>query len=168
MAFSLLVTLDGSPWSEGILDAAERVAREAHAKVYLLRLFSPVHDVGRAGVRPASGPTSSAMYAEAVPPPTDVQPVEASTQAAERSDAEALAYLRPIAARFEGLEVEPMVRESADLAQDICTTAERLGVDLIAMATHGRTGLAHALLGSVAEAVVRSGGTPVLLVRPAP
>ncbi len=167
MAFSLLVTLDGSTWSEGILDAAARLAHESHAKVYLLRLYAPVHDVSRPGVTPASGQMSSAMYAGAVPPETHVQQVEATTQAAERGDAEALAYLTPIAARFTGLAVEPIARESAHPAQDIITTAERLGVDLIAMATHGRTGVAHALLGSVAEAVVRSGGIPVLLVRPA-
>jgi nucleotide-binding universal stress UspA family protein len=167
MAFSMLVTLDGSAWSEGILEAAEQLARESHAKVYLLRLFAPVHDVGRLGIAPASGQISTAMYADVPPPATDVHEMEATTQAAARGDAEALAYLQPIVTRFAGLEAEPIVRESAHPARDIIATAERLGVNLIAMTTHGRTGLAHALLGSVAEEVVRSGGIPVLLVRPA-
>jgi nucleotide-binding universal stress UspA family protein len=165
MAFSMLVTLDGSIWSEGILDAAARVAQETHAKVYLLRLFEPVHGVGQAVAGPEPGSVSSAMYAGAVPPEAHTREVETTTQAAERGDAEALAYLTPIAGRFAGLAVEPIARESAHPAQDIIATAERLGVDLIAMATHGRSGLAHVLLGSVAEAVIRTGRTPVLLVR---
>jgi hypothetical protein len=40
-----------------------------------------------------------------------------------------------------------------------------LGVDLIVMGSHGRTGIAHVLLGSVAEAVVRTAPCPVLTVR---
>jgi hypothetical protein len=39
-------------------------------------------------------------------------------------------------------------------------------VDLIVMATHGRTGLVHVLCGDVAESVLRSGVAPVLLVHP--
>ncbi len=47
----------------------------------------------------------------------------------------------------------------------ILTEAERLGVDLIVMGTHGRIGRLHALLGSVAEGVVRNAPCPVLTVR---
>jgi nucleotide-binding universal stress UspA family protein len=39
-------------------------------------------------------------------------------------------------------------------------------VDLIVMATHGRTGLSHALMGSVTEKVVRKASCPVLSIRP--
>jgi nucleotide-binding universal stress UspA family protein len=47
----------------------------------------------------------------------------------------------------------------------ILEVAKELGADLIVMGTHGRTGLAHVLLGSVAEHVVRYGQRPVLTVR---
>lgn len=50
-------------------------------------------------------------------------------------------------------------------SQVIVDTAKRSGVDLIVMATHGRTGLAHMLIGSVAERVVRSAHCAVLTVR---
>jgi nucleotide-binding universal stress UspA family protein len=56
-------------------------------------------------------------------------------------------------------------------ASRIVEYAQRRGVDLIVMGTHGRTGLSAALLGSVAEAVVRRAPCPVLTVpatRPAP
>jgi nucleotide-binding universal stress UspA family protein len=47
---------------------------------------------------------------------------------------------------------------------DICRVAEEENVDLIVMGSHGRTGLAHVLLGSVAERVVRHAPCPVLVV----
>ena len=47
---------------------------------------------------------------------------------------------------------------------NIVEMAEREGVDMIIMATHGRTGLDHMLLGSVAEKVVARAGCPVLVI----
>jgi universal stress protein A len=49
--------------------------------------------------------------------------------------------------------------------QEIVTSTQESEADLIILATHGRTGLSHALLGSVAERVVRHGPCPVLVVR---
>src|SRR5262249_27461371 len=49
--------------------------------------------------------------------------------------------------------------------QVIAATAKKVRADLIIMATHGRTGLAHMVLGSVAEKVVRTATCPVLTVR---
>lgn len=50
--------------------------------------------------------------------------------------------------------------------REIITFAQEEGVDLIVMATHGRTGLAHVFLGSVAEKVVHHSTIPVLTVKP--
>ena len=52
--------------------------------------------------------------------------------------------------------------------QEILAAASELGADLVVMGTHGRRGLAHALLGSVAEKVVRLSPVPVLTARPPP
>jgi nucleotide-binding universal stress UspA family protein len=49
---------------------------------------------------------------------------------------------------------------------EICHRAHKIGADLIVIGTHGRTGLSHVLLGSVAEKVVRRSPCPVLTVRP--
>ena len=47
----------------------------------------------------------------------------------------------------------------------IARVATEIGADFIAIGTHGRKGMAHALMGSVAEAVLRASSVPVLLVR---
>jgi universal stress protein A len=58
------------------------------------------------------------------------------------------------------------IMETSDRpANTITAYANRNGIDLIVMGTHGRTGLAHVLMGSVAEQVVRTAPCPVLTVR---
>lgn len=54
---------------------------------------------------------------------------------------------------------------SSNAADGICNYAAKEGIDLIVLSTHGRTGLAHLLIGSVAEKVVRHAPCPVLTVR---
>src|SRR5476651_131525 len=49
---------------------------------------------------------------------------------------------------------------------EIIQYARKHNIDLIVLATHGRTGLAHVMMGSVAESVVRTAPCPVLTVRP--
>lgn len=51
-------------------------------------------------------------------------------------------------------------------AVEVLRAAERFGADLIVMATHGRKGFKHLVLGSVAESVVREAPCPVLTMRP--
>lgn len=59
------------------------------------------------------------------------------------------------------------VRVGTDVARTIAHYAEKQTVDLIVMASHGRGGLAHLLMGSVAELVLRLAACPVLVIRPA-
>ena len=70
---------------------------------------------------------------------------------------------------FGGVEFESQVR-AGSAAEQICEQAEKQKVDLIVTSTHGRTGLWHVLIGSVAEHVVRYARSPVLVVptRPQP
>jgi nucleotide-binding universal stress UspA family protein len=58
-----------------------------------------------------------------------------------------------------------LIVEHGDAATSILETATELRPDLIVMATHGRGGLSHLLLGSVAARIVREAGVPVLTVR---
>jgi nucleotide-binding universal stress UspA family protein len=64
----------------------------------------------------------------------------------------------------EGLELTPVVISGGDTADEIVEYAERNGADLIALATHGRTGFRHMVLGSVAQDVVRKSKIPVIVL----
>ena len=63
-----------------------------------------------------------------------------------------------------GVTIETLVREGS-VAEAIVRAAEQEQIDVIAMATHGRSGLQRAVYGSVAAQVLRSSARPVLLVR---
>lgn len=64
-----------------------------------------------------------------------------------------------------GFTVQTVVR-FGDPAQEIIDLAEDEAVDLVVMATHGRSGLGRLIMGSVAEAVLRRSHLPVMMVRP--
>lgn len=148
----LLVALDGSELAERVLPYVESLAERYGSDVTLIRVLSntgPLLPPG-AGAQPIPG---------AVIPPSQ-------TLAAE-SD-EAREYLRSVEARLagRGITVDQIVREGT-AAQTIVAYALDCESDLIAMTTHGRSGLGRVLLGSVAEEVVRQAPCPVLLVRAA-
>lgn len=72
--------------------------------------------------------------------------------------------LKQVPARDAGVPVRRILRRGAPAALIVeCADSEQC--DLIVIGTHGRTGLAHLLLGSVAESVVRTANCPVLTVR---
>ncbi len=64
----------------------------------------------------------------------------------------------------KNIEVETIVIEGVPFAE-IIKKAREFKVDLIVLGTHGRTGLSHAIMGSVAEKVVRKAPCPVLTIR---
>ena len=63
----------------------------------------------------------------------------------------------------EGVEMTPIVRQGVTW-QEIHSIADEVSADLIVIGTHGRTGLAHAVLGSVAEKIIRTATRPVLTI----
>jgi nucleotide-binding universal stress UspA family protein len=81
----------------------------------------------------------------------------------------ARAALEGVAARIRepGVEVQAVLREGRAWSE-INSAAKEVQADLIVMGTHGRQGLARALLGSVAEKVVRTAPCPVLTVHEPP
>ncbi|HXG61850.1 MAG TPA: universal stress protein [Planctomycetota bacterium] len=134
----ILLALDGSPLAEAILPQVRRVLKLRDSEILVVRAYSP--------------PLPAGDFA--YPPMID---------AAER---EAREYVEGIVRRLadQGARARAVVRQGA-AADVILETAEREGASLIAMSTHGRTGLARWIFGSVAEKVLRASPVPVLLVR---
>ena len=66
---------------------------------------------------------------------------------------------------LQGTRYEIETARNSDSAKGILETEEKVGADLVVMATHGRTGIAHLILGSVAEKVVRESKRPVFTTR---
>lgn len=107
-----------------------------------------------------------------LPPPAIVPVPDLSgavwAQILEESRAAAQTRLKRLADRVRrqlpGIRVRGLLAEGqAEI--EILRTARRLRCDAIVLATHGRTGLAHVLIGSVAERVLRMAPCPVLTVR---
>ncbi|HUJ73504.1 MAG TPA: universal stress protein [bacterium] len=82
-----------------------------------------------------------------------------------RAKAELLRITEQLQRKAPPLRVHRVVAKGVAFDQ-ILRVAKRLRCDLIVLATHGRTGLRHVVLGSVAENVVRRAPCPVLTVRP--
>jgi nucleotide-binding universal stress UspA family protein len=78
--------------------------------------------------------------------------------------AEANAELERTATALHAKKVDKRV-EVGDVANTVCRVAEDLGVDLVVVGSHGRSGLGRLFLGSVSEHVVRHAPCPVLVVR---
>ena len=170
----ILVTLDGSKLSEAVLEPAERLARATGAEVHLLIAGHPPRDLGR-GKRvtpdvmvklPIIGSFPFDTPRTGYYPRMETVPVETKEQFISRREHELDEYLEGKAHAFGGLEVKRVVHLSDNPSGAIVEYAREQAVDLIAMATHGRSGLSRLVQGSVASQVVQSGVAPVLLVRP--
>jgi nucleotide-binding universal stress UspA family protein len=169
----IVATVDGSGESTSVIPFVGKLARESGARVVLLTVCEPpegTYAPPERFVRPAVS-----MYYVITPTVKagGGRGREASTETIDQATArvydEAFDFLRMQAEPLEaaGLEVEPQVVIAEDVAKAIVDFAEKEGADLIAMATHGRSGIREVVQGSVAAAVVRAGSVPVLLVRPA-
>ncbi len=126
----------------------------------------PVSESSQAGDIPLM---TGSQFGQVVVPLSDPRPVtvEYRGQAIERARSEREDYLRALVLRdLPDANATVHVEFSDRTAQTIVETAKVLGVDAIAMGTHGKTGIRHALVGSVAEEVVRRAQVPVVLIGP--
>jgi nucleotide-binding universal stress UspA family protein len=156
MYSNIFVALDGSELAERVLPHAQALAEKLGAAVTLVRavpvdmMIAPPAMMTVAGVMPVTGEF------------VDIEPViEAHRQEATR-------YLQTVADRLkaQNLQVTTAQPEGRP-AEVIVELAGHAGDSLIAMTTHGHTGLRRLVLGSVADEVLRTATCPVLLVRAA-
>jgi nucleotide-binding universal stress UspA family protein len=165
MARSVLVTLDGSHLSSAVLKFIPAIVRPNDEILLLSVVQAPA-----ATRRPRLGYRYPIVLGSAIAKLEPDPPLyaEDESRAIERVRQETKDYLEEEALflRNEGLTVKCEVIFDDDPAAGIIAYAKEHGPLFIAMATHGRGGLNHAVHGSVTEQVIRSGVAPVLAVRP--
>ena len=140
---NILVPLDGSRRAEAILRHVEDLAGRYDATAIFLQVIEPVPlNVGSGGAR--------TMLREDF----------------EQRTKQATSYLAALQGEFreKGIEVRMRVVHGS-VVEAIINAAEREGAGLIAMASHGRTGLPRVFYGSVAAGVLHRVDRPLLLIR---
>jgi nucleotide-binding universal stress UspA family protein len=167
---TILVPLDGSSYSEAILGTVATLARPLRARVVLLLVGDPALDPTiplslTAGVALAGAGSGHASVGAA---PAAAPTGKARTGPGDRVAVEQVlrGYLARCAEELPTGATACVVDFADDPAAVIIARARQEHADLIAMATHGRTGLSHLLAGSVCEQVIRSGVAPVVVLRP--
>jgi nucleotide-binding universal stress UspA family protein len=166
----IMATFDGSTFAESTLPLLERMARLPGAEFVLLSVAQEPHGQrGRDRIRRPIAATFSGVgggEAIVIQPPRE-RYAEVKIQAVQRRLDEVATYLHGLVSH---LPSGPTYRVETHVSQDAAATIIARSLveqpDVIVMATHGRTGLAHMLFGSVAERVVHAGVAPVLLVHP--
>jgi len=138
---NILVATDFSPASQAALETATEMARRFGARLTLFHAHQVPSYVYPDGMMPVA--------------PELMMDLERSV----------VAELSRLAFAIPDVDVEIHHALGAP-ATEICRAADELDADLIVLGTHGRTGLRHAILGSVAEKVVRHSKRPVLTIHP--
>ena len=143
---TILVATDFDNCAEAALDQALALAKPLHAKVYLFHAYSlPV----------------AAFPGGKFAPRAQVAPgIVASAQASLEEAVEK----RKRSGSADEVDLVPVLEEGDRPSEAVLAAVARLGADLVVVGTHGRHGFEHALLGSVAESLVRSSPVPVMTV----
>lgn len=141
----ILVPLDGSGWAKRAIPHACDIAHANNAELILLHVFKP----------PASEYTDTVALAGG----------EAQIQQLREQIKQDLIGVRT-ELRAENFKVRTHVIEGSGVANLICDYIQDEGIDLVVMSTHGRTGIARFLFGSVANQIMQCTKVPVLLIHP--
>jgi nucleotide-binding universal stress UspA family protein len=147
----LLVPLDGSPRAESILPHVEDLATQFKSKVVFLQVVGPPLQF----VNPS-------LYETSIQ--TDV--IHEYLTDFKRKQEEISTYLAGIQENFrkKGIETTTLVEQGA-VVETIISVAQRENADLIAIASHGRSGLSRVFYGSVAAGIMQKIDRPILIIR---
>jgi len=141
----ILLPTDGSSHSFEALRYASSFAKEFNITIYLLTVIEIHHSIYDA-------------YADEIA--LDMQESRIATMVNQRLDE------TEKKAREMGIKNIVKVSRFGSPYQEVVKFAEETGIDLIVIATHGRSGISHFLIGSVTEKIIRTAPCPVLVVRP--
>jgi len=145
---TILVPLDGSKRAEAIMPHVEELAKNYHAKVVLLRIAERSYFIPG--------------YHETI----NIGNIESYQQEYERRKKDAETYLAAWQGEFREKGIESkIVIGNGEIVSDILNTASQENADIIAIASHGRTGLSRAFYGSVAAGVLNGADRPLLIIR---
>jgi nucleotide-binding universal stress UspA family protein len=140
----ILVPLDGSKLAECALPHAESLAQAYGATLVLVSVISPTSLAGRS--------------------PADMQLFQESLDARRE---EAQTYLKGLAGEFAEKNITTEIHVGIEpVVGEIIDTADRHDVDLVLIASHGRSGLERVFFGSIASGVLNRIERPLMVIRP--
>ena len=143
MYHKILVPLDGSKRAEKILPHAEEMAKRYKAKIILLQV-----------VEYKAITITEGAY------------ITLSDQEFDQANNQAETYLEEIQGEFRGENIESQTHViNGPVVEGIISIAAKEGVDLIALASHGRGGVSRVFYGSVAAGLVHGVDRPLLIIR---
>jgi universal stress protein A len=144
----IVAPTDFSPASALAIDAAALLAKQFGAEIHLLYVYDP------SLLSPLYVVPGAAALASPVQEPREFEDGVLKELGRIRDE------------RLKGVrKVELAVQQHTSASEGICSYAKLVEADLVVLSTHGRTGLSHLLIGSVAERVVRHCVCPVLTMR---
>lgn len=158
MKRKIMITLDGSELSQKVLPTIRQLfpttgnCGTGETELILVQVIDPLT------YTPYISPLSPAMT-------WDPQLIEHEWVDNRRAIVEQMSQLAHLL-EADGYHVRVHI-PVGDSVREICALADEQQVDLLAMATHGRTGVKRLLMGSVAEGVMRALSLPILLIHPA-
>jgi nucleotide-binding universal stress UspA family protein len=144
------VSLDGSVYAEAALPYAKELARDFDAELLLVRVAETFQ-----------------VYSMMSPDPVGGASAEAINEVTEQLISETRDYLEATATtlRAEGFNVKTAALEGFP-ADQLMALEREMAVNVIVMATHGRSGLGRLVFGSVADRILKNGTTPILMIKP--
>jgi nucleotide-binding universal stress UspA family protein len=142
----ILLATDGSPASEHAATLAVAMARMHSAKLTAVYVMDPYPYIGVGEANPYG--------------------FQAYMSAAQKHAAEAHAHVEELCTHGGSMvELQVLALENVSTSGGIVQTAKTEGADLIVLGSHGRSGIARLMLGSVANKVVAESPVPVLITR---
>jgi nucleotide-binding universal stress UspA family protein len=151
----ILVPLDGSKQSEAVLPYIENLASKLKTEISLLNVVEPPYHI-----YPVYEATAYYGGAGMVKVPYSAEELKPLKEVAEK-------YVKSVTEKLtaQGIKTSNGVRVGS-ASEEIIKAEREIGVDIVAMSTHGHSGFGRWEHGSITDKVLHAGNTPLLLVRP--